>query len=319
MVDVVADEDDRQPAHARLDDELQHHRRLMHAERRGRLVEDQHLGAEMHGARDGHRLALAARQRADGLGRVAHVDADVGHRLAGDGCWRAPCRCARRAGGSCVGSRPRKKLRVMLISGIMPRSWNTVATPSACASRGLRKRDRLAVDQDLALAGLVHAGQDLDQRRLAGAIVAEQAMHLAGIDLDVDVLQRADRAEIDADAAQFHGGVAVGMAGHPRRRQRLGPDVGVDQHGDQDDEAEEDLEPVGVDAGVEDAHLDEAEDQRPEQHAVDRAVAAGEQHAADDRRDDRLEFLEQAARRVGRARLHDLDGGQQAWPRRRCR
>ena len=40
VVDVVADEDDRQAAHARLDDELQHHRRLMHAERRGRLIED---------------------------------------------------------------------------------------------------------------------------------------------------------------------------------------------------------------------------------------------------------------------------------------
>ena len=101
--------------------------------------------------------------------------------------------------------------------------------------------------------------------------------------------------------------------------ERLGADIVVDQNGEQDDEAEEDLEPVGVDAGVEDAHLDKAEDQRAEQHADDRAVAAGQQHAADDGRDDRLELLEQAARRVGGARLHDLDGGEQAWRRRPCR
>ena len=43
------------------------------------------LRAEVDGAGDGHRLPLAAGERADRLGRVAHVDADVGHRLAGDG------------------------------------------------------------------------------------------------------------------------------------------------------------------------------------------------------------------------------------------
>ena len=74
------------------------------------------------------------------------------------------------------------------ISGIMPEILEHRRDAAvACASRGLRKRDRPAVDQDLALARPVHAGEDLDQRRLAGAVVAEQAMHLAGIDLDVDV------------------------------------------------------------------------------------------------------------------------------------
>ena len=36
-----------------------------------------------------------------------------------------------------VGSRPMKKLRVTLISGIMARSWKTVAMPASIASRGL--------------------------------------------------------------------------------------------------------------------------------------------------------------------------------------
>ena len=41
------------------------------------------------------------------------------------------------------------------------------------------ERDRLAIDQKLALGRLVNARQDLDQGRLAGAIVAEQAMNFA--------------------------------------------------------------------------------------------------------------------------------------------
>ena len=98
VVDVVADEDHGEAAQPRLDDEFQHHRRLVHAERRGRLVEDQHLGAEMDGPGDRDRLALAARQRADRLARVAHVDADVGH--APRGRWRRHCALSRREKGT---------------------------------------------------------------------------------------------------------------------------------------------------------------------------------------------------------------------------
>ena len=43
------------------------------------------------------------------------------------------------------------------------------------------ERDRLAVDQDLALVGLVEAVQDVHQRGLAGAVLAEQGEDLAGL------------------------------------------------------------------------------------------------------------------------------------------
>src|SRR5690606_21828917 len=46
--------------------------------------------------------------------------------------------------------------------------------------------DWLAVDQDLALVGPIEAGEDVHHRRLAGAVLAEQAEHLAGADLQVD-------------------------------------------------------------------------------------------------------------------------------------
>ena len=45
--------------------------------------------------------------------------------------------------------------------------------------------------QIVAGIALVGAGQDLDQRRLAGAVVAEQRHHLAGIEIDRRVVDRA--------------------------------------------------------------------------------------------------------------------------------
>ena len=52
--------------------------------------------------------------------------------------------------------------------------------------------DRLAIEQDLALVGLVDAGEDLHQRRLAGAVLAHQRMHFAGVQLQPDPVQRAN-------------------------------------------------------------------------------------------------------------------------------
>ena len=60
---------------------------------------------------------------------------------------------------------------------------------------------RLAGDEDLAGVGLIDAAQDLHQRRFAGAVLADQADDLSGLDLDRDVLQRvhAGEALVDSD------------------------------------------------------------------------------------------------------------------------
>ena len=54
-------------------------------------------------------------------------------------------------------------------------------------------------------------------------------------------------------------------------------------------DADDEARPVGVEAGVENALVDDGEGQRAQDDADDRAVSAGEQHAADDHRDDRVE------------------------------
>ena len=67
--------------------------------------------------------------------------------------------------------------------------------PSALASRVESDLTGCAGDADLALVGGIDAGEHLDQRRLAGAVVAEQPEHLAGGEVDVDLLDGVHAAE----------------------------------------------------------------------------------------------------------------------------
>ena len=83
VVDVVGDEEHGVAGVAHLLDEAQHAMGLLDAEIVGRLVEDDDLGGELHGARNGDRLALAARQR---------VDRRVGVELLGDADPLEQCR-----------------------------------------------------------------------------------------------------------------------------------------------------------------------------------------------------------------------------------
>ena len=109
---VVGDEDDAEPAVPRLRDVAQHDARLLDAQRRGRLVQDQDLGPEVDRAGDGHRLALAAGERADRLVGVADVDAHLAQLLVHralrerdvDVLERAAPSSARSRGRSCARS-----------------------------------------------------------------------------------------------------------------------------------------------------------------------------------------------------------------------
>jgi hypothetical protein len=60
-----------------------------------------------------------------------------------------------------------------------------------------------AVDADFAAIGSIEAVEDGHQRRLAGAVLADDAVHRAAPDLEVDVLVGMHRAEALVDADQF--------------------------------------------------------------------------------------------------------------------
>ncbi len=56
------------------------------------------------------------------------------------------------------------------------------------------------------------AGEDLDQRRFPGAVVADERDDFAGMDVEFDVGQRRDRAEMLRDAAQAQHRLGSGAA-----------------------------------------------------------------------------------------------------------
>ncbi len=78
--------------------------------------------------------------------------------------------------------------------------------PAAMASSGRRSRSRLAVEDHLAGVGLDEAGQDLHQGRLAGAVLAEQAVQLALLRRSrIDAIVGPHRAEVLVDVPQLRG------------------------------------------------------------------------------------------------------------------
>jgi hypothetical protein len=80
----------------------------------------------------------------------------------------------------------------------------------------------LPADEDAAGVGLVEAAEDLDQGRLAGAVVADQPQHLAPAEAEVHVAQGGDPAEPLGHVLDPQG-LAPGAGGHhvlPARRSR---------------------------------------------------------------------------------------------------
>ena len=59
----------------------------------------------------------------------------------------------------------------------------------------IREPDRIAVEQDLALVGPVEAREDVRERALAGAVLAEQRVNLTDRRLEVDAVVRNDARE----------------------------------------------------------------------------------------------------------------------------
>ena len=91
------------------------------------------------------------------------------------------------------------------------------------ARRGDRRR--LAVDLDVALVGLLQPGQHADQRRLAGAVLAEQHVHLAGADREVTLSLATTPGKRLVTLRQRHDR----RAGSAQVRKRLVPEWVADQ------------------------------------------------------------------------------------------
>ena len=211
-----------------LPDELEHLRGLAHAERGRRLVEDHELGVPERRARDRDGLSLAAGQRAHAAAQavdrrdleVAHAVARVFlHLMLGEDPHRV--RQRPRLGELAAEIEVRDDVEVVaqrqvLVDGLDPEPVGVARV----ADRHLAALEAVAP-----AVGRLRAGDGLDQRGLAGAVVAHQRDDLARVDLEVDVDERLDGAEAlrDPDAleqrrrAQWRtsvGGLGSGRDGH---------------------------------------------------------------------------------------------------------
>ena len=214
VVGVVGDEHDPEPGVPCRGGVLQDHSGLLDSQGRGRLVEDEHPRSEVHGPGDGHALALAAGEGADGLVDVLDDDPHLAQLLVGDalhvldlqGGQREPTARELGAEEEVAPHLHEAHHREVLVDG-----GDAVFERLARGAEG----DDVAVDLHRALVVGVQAGDDLDQGRLAGAVVAEDAGHLAGPDGEVDPLEGADRPVGLADVDHLDEGL-------PRVQARVG-------------------------------------------------------------------------------------------------
>ena len=100
-----------------------------------------------------------------------------------------------------------------VITGISMKCWCTIPIPASIASFEERNETCLPLSQISPSSGPVEAGEDVHQRRLAGAVLAEQRVHLALAQVEVDVVVGDDPGEALGDAAQLEDGRVVHAEG----------------------------------------------------------------------------------------------------------
>ncbi len=184
---------------------------LAAGQRGGRLVHDQDAGVERQGLGDLDDLLVGDRQTACGLLRV-EVDAQAAHQILGRGVHppvvdpaEGPPRLA--AHEDVLGDRQVREECGLLVDH---------RDAGVAGVRRAVERGRCAVEQQPSGVRPVHSGERLDQRRLPGAVLTGQGVHLAGKQLQGHASQGTYRAEglRDVLQGQYGSGARVGRVGH---------------------------------------------------------------------------------------------------------
>ncbi len=194
---LVRDEDDRAPVVGHRPQRLEQRARLLRRQHGGRLVEDQDARLAVERLQDLDPLLLADRELPDPGARIdghAVALAELGDPLLDRARVEAEgaADVARVAEHDVLGDGERLHEPEVLVHHPDPR-----VDPVARGVEG----DGLAVDLELALVGAVEAREDVRERALAGAVLAEQRVHLALERLEVDVVVRDDAGEALRDPA----------------------------------------------------------------------------------------------------------------------
>ena len=216
LAEAVRDEDRRDALGAQPPDEPEERLDLVLGERARRLVEDQHARVDRERPRDLDHLLLVGPQPAHRHRRV-EVEIEAGERLLRAAAGRAPVDEPARRTMRC----PRKMFSAIERSGASVVSCVTVAMPWRSASVGSRKLVALPAEGDRAAVGLNLAREDLQHRRLARPVLAEQRVDLARIDRQAGAAQGVHAAVTLVDALGVED--RIGTRAHRVSQARRGP------------------------------------------------------------------------------------------------
>ena len=202
LFQLVADEHDGRAAGGQPPERHHQFTRLLRRQDRGGLVQNEHLGATAQGADDLHALLLTDRQVGHQCLRIQRqADAlGIGHGLPLKVAHRHALQERGLADRVVLGHRQGRHQHEMLVHHA-----DTVG------ERLLRAIDGhgAAVDEDAPAVGPVEPVQDVHERRLAGAILSQQGVDLAGADVDRHAVVGDDVAEPLRDVDELnvrHGG-----------------------------------------------------------------------------------------------------------------
>ena len=194
LLEVVADHELRDAFRAETQDELLDGGPLPETEGGGRLVHDDERRAPARGAADRNRLSLAAREAAHLGADRRPVDEQPVKRFLRPRDHRAPVEDPERAEAA---RQLAVEIHVLPDRQVLDQREVLVDGFDAEAARVDRRADpdRFAVEADRAGIRLLHAGDAADQRRLAGAVVANDRGDLAARTDEIGAPDRLHGAE----------------------------------------------------------------------------------------------------------------------------
>ena len=192
----------------------------------GGLVEDPHVGVAIQQSGEGEALPLAARQVVAAVEEPSDLGVEA---VRGAGTRRS------RPAPIPAPAAPRRRRRTRARVGRAPRSPAPTARRSrspgrarrslSAARRGSTSRKSVPPRSTRPRGGVVEAQQELDEARLASAVVADQRQQLAGTDVEVEAGERrlgaAGVLEVDvleADAVVERRRERAGLVGSRQER-----------------------------------------------------------------------------------------------------
>ena len=165
----------------------------------GRLVQQDDLGLQHHGAGDGQHLLLAARQRATGLRATLGETREIGEGLVQQLLLLLLGDAVAIEAGAQVLHHSEQLEDAPVLRHVTDAEAGELVRRHAC--------DGLALEQDFALARIDQPHDGLERGALADAVAAQQPDHLAGTDLQRDAVQDVALAVEGVDVLDGHEGL----------------------------------------------------------------------------------------------------------------